>query len=243
MSSAVKNKILKLANCIILFNIISFNVYSGVKPVHTREVIGFEKEHKVDIINTSDEKYLVQVWLEDLSGNKKGLPIIVTPPIFEIENMRAGFIRLLPVSNQLPKNKESVFWLNIQEIPSKKENESQNLLKMAVRSRIKIFIRPNGLGLNGLESASSNLKWSKIIENGKHYLVATNDSPYYLSMGELNVSESGNKQNLTDRFNMVPPFSTQKYIIPEKFENKNITIVHGIINDYGGVNITHENSI
>ncbi len=72
---------------------VSSATIAGVKPVQTREVIGLDKEYKVDVVNTSDESFLVQAWLEDLEGNKKNLPVIVTPPLFEISsNKRVSFV-------------------------------------------------------------------------------------------------------------------------------------------------------
>ncbi|PJI52023.1 molecular chaperone EcpD, partial [Methylobacterium radiotolerans] len=44
----------------------------------------------------------------------------------------------------MPQDKESVFWLNVLEIPPK-DKANQNLLQMAFRSRIKLFYRPAGL--------------------------------------------------------------------------------------------------
>ncbi|WP_050567199.1 fimbrial biogenesis chaperone [Vibrio owensii] len=224
----------KLFTC--LMAIVTFDVMSGVKPVHTREVIGLDNEYKVDIVNTSDNKYLVQAWLEDLNGSKKNIPVVLTPPIFEIENYGTGLIRLLPITNSLPKDRESVFWLNTQEIPQKSKDQGVNRLQMAVRTRIKIFLRPKQLSIQGLKEASSNLVWSK----HDTYITATNDSPYYLSMGELMIETNNNSERLPDRFDMVPPFSTQNYDLPELYQNKPITIKHGVINDFGGINVIHE---
>ncbi len=216
---------------------------AGVKPVQTREVMGLNGEHKVDVINTSDESYLVQAWLEDLDGNKKNLPVIVTPPLFEMTNNGKGIIRLTPITNKLSLNTETVLWLNIQEIPKKKPTESSSVLKMAIRSRIKVFIRPDGLNMSGLEKASEELHLSTVFVDGKKYLSASNNSPYYLSMGELAIIDGDDKYDFPDRFNMVPPFAKQNYLIPDKYKEKNITIRYGVINDYGGLKNIHEKSL
>lgn len=211
-----------------------------MKPVYTREVIGTEGEYKVDIINTSNASYLVQSWLEDLSGNRKKLPVVITPPIFEIQGMEKGIVRLAPITARLPSDRESIFWLNIQEIPSK--TESPNTLKMAIRSRIKVIVRPESLARIGLEEASKNLRFSLRNTNGKRYLIASNNSPYYLSMGELSVLND-KKYVFPDRFNMVPPFGEQRYLIPDGVDNNIMKIKHGIINDYGGIEHVYENNV
>ncbi|MFV0595555.1 molecular chaperone [Shewanella sp.] len=220
--------------------LLCFNTYASVKPVYTREVIGTEGEYKVDIINTSNANYLVQSWLEDLSGNRKKLPVVITPPIFEIQGMERGIVRLAPITAKLPNDRESIFWLNIQEIPSK--TESPNTLKMAIRSRIKIIVRPENVAQAGLEEASKNLKFSLRSTNGKSYLVASNDSPHYLSMGELSIVND-KSYAFPDRFNMVPPFGEQSYLIPDGMKKGIMKIKHGIINDYGGVEHVYENNV
>ena len=219
---------------------LSFNTYASVKPVYTREVIGTEGEYKVDIINTSNANYLVQSWLEDLSGNRKKLPIVITPPIFEMQGMEKGIVRLAPITAMLPNDRESIFWLNIQEIPSK--TESHNTLKMAIRSRIKVIVRPESLARAGLEEASKNLRFSLRKKDDKDYLVASNDSPYYLSMGELSILND-ERYDFPDRFNMVPPFGEKIYLIPDDIKKGIIRVKHGIINDYGGIEYVYENNV
>ncbi len=222
---------------------VSSAAIAGVKPVQTREVIGLDKEYKVDVVNTSDESFLVQAWLEDLEGNKKNLPVIVTPPLFEITNNGKGIIRLTPITNRLDTKKESVFWLNIQEIPRKKATESNNVLKMAIRSRIKVFVRPDNLNMSGLEKASKDLHLSTVLVDGKKYLSASNNSPYYLSLGELSLLDGNDQYRFPDRFNMVPPFAKQTYLIPDEYKDKKIKIKYGVINDYGGLKNIHEKSL
>lgn len=229
---------------ILLFTMVfSVDVYSGVKPVHTREIIGLSKEYKVDIVNTSNEKYLVQSWLEDLSGNASDIPVVLTPPIFEIPALGSGLVRLMPLTKRLAKDRESVYWLNIQEIPKKSESHSGNQLKMAVRTRIKVFVRPQFMSNDGLESASESLIWSSDTSGGNRLLLATNNTPYYLSLGELMVEANGVSERLPDRFNMVPPFATQRYQLPSDFANKELLVKHGVINDYGGVNVIHKTKV
>ncbi len=234
MLSVSINKFFVIYISLMFFSSLSF---SGVKPAHTREVIGIDKEYKVDIINTSKEKYLVQAWLEDLDGNTNNLPIILTPPIFEMEGVSQGIVRLLPIAEDLSKSRETVFWLNIQEIPQKAKNESKNVLKMALRSRIKVFVRPEGLNFEGFQSASEQLVWTKQYINGEHFVVAKNNSPYFFSLGLLKAHIDEEEFDFPDKFNMVPPFGEQKYLFPDGMsEDGEITrIEYGVINDFGAV--------
>ncbi|MCW8346449.1 molecular chaperone [Vibrio sp. ZSDZ65] len=212
----------------------TIELHAGVRPINTREVITTTKEHQVDIINDSAGEYLVQSWLEDSDGNTRNLPLVLTPPIFKLGANERGFVRILPIEGKLAKDRESLFFLSIQEIPKKSETD-QNQLNIAVRTRIKIIVRPEQFDMTGLIDATNNLSWKVIEEEGKKYLQSTNNSPYYLSLGQLKVSNGSASKILDDRFKMTPPFGQQKYAVPNELHSKNITLEFGIINDYGGL--------
>ncbi|MFH0262661.1 molecular chaperone [Vibrio barjaei] len=215
-----------------LFPIIE--AHAGVRPINTREIITTAKEHQVDIINDSASEYLVQSWIEDSDGNTRGLPLVLTPPIFKLGANEQGFVRILPVENKLAKDRESIFFLSVQEIPKKAETD-QNQLNIAVRTRIKVIVRPDQLDMAGLLDAAQNLSWNVIEEDGKKYLQSTNNSPYYLSLGHLKVINGSVSKILDDRFKMTPPFGQQKYAVPKGMHIKNMSLEYGIINDYGGL--------
>lgn len=209
--------------------------HAGVRPINTREIITTSKEHQVDIINDSTGEYLVQSWIEDSDENTSDLPLVLTPPIFKLGANEQGFVRILPIENKLAKDRESMFFLSVQEIPRKSEAADQNQLNIAVRTRIKVIVRPEQFDLQGLLDAAKQLSWKVIEEDGKKYFQSTNNSPYYLSLGHLKAVSGSKFKMLDDRFNMTPPFSQQKYAVPSGINVKNMTLEFGIINDYGGL--------
>ncbi|MCG9788253.1 molecular chaperone [Vibrio mediterranei] len=215
-----------------LFPIIE--AHAGVRPINTREIITTTKEHQVDIINDSASEYLVQSWIEDSDGNTRDLPLVLTPPIFKLGANEQGFVRILPIENKLAKDRESIFFLSVQEIPKKAETD-QNQLNIAVRTRIKVIVRPDQLDMTGLLDAAKQLSWNIIEEDGKKYLQSTNNTPYYLSLGHLKVINGNVSKILDDRFKMTPPFGQQKYAVPKGMDIKNMSLEYGIINDYGGL--------
>ena len=215
-----------------LFPIIE--AHAGVRPINTREIITTTKEHQVDIINDSASEYLVQSWIEDSDGNTRDLPLVLTPPIFKLGANEQGFVRILPIENKLAKDRESIFFLSVQEIPKKAETD-QNQLNIAVRTRIKVIVRPDQLDMTGLLDAAKQLSWNIIEEDGKKYLQSTNNTPYYLSLGHLKVINGSVSKILDDRFKMTPPFGQQKYAVPKGMDSKNMSLEYGIINDYGGL--------
>lgn len=48
--------------------------------------------------------------------------------------------------NMLPNNKESLFYLNVLDIPpNNPANAGKNVIKFAMQNRIKLFYRPSGI--------------------------------------------------------------------------------------------------
>ncbi|MFW2746387.1 fimbria/pilus periplasmic chaperone, partial [Acinetobacter baumannii] len=117
------------------------------------------REVTLQVSNNGSKPALVQAWIDD--GNAKStpdeanVPFIITPPISRVEPSKGQTLRItaLPNASQLNQNKESVFWLNVLDIPPRPEGKKQennevltnNFLQLAIRSRIKFFYRPVSL--------------------------------------------------------------------------------------------------
>lgn len=212
--------------------------WSAVKPLYTRAVaMASAKETSVDIINESQQTYMVQSWLEDLNGSDKNIPVVLTPPVMRLEGGRQGKLRLVVIPGQIPQDRESVYWLNIQEIPPKAKTNGKNILTIAVRSRIKVFVRPDALA-NRTEEIThivDQLRW-RVEKSGRQaWLIVDNPTPFYISFGELTVKSGKQVADITERFNMAPPKASQRYRVPTAYVGKNVTVTYRSINDYGGI--------
>ena len=208
---------------------------AGGRPQLTR-IIAYanDKETPVEIVNDSSEGYMVQSWLEDLNGSDANIPLVLTPPVMKLNAQQQGKLRLIVMKGAIPQDRESVYWLSIQEIPPKAKN-SVNRLVVAVRSRLKVFVRPQGLNTNGSREAVKQLRWSVVQADGKRWLKATNPSPYYISFGELSVGRKQSKATrLADKNRMVPPLGSERYLLPADMNNGNVTVTWSGMNDWGG---------
>ncbi|WP_268628645.1 fimbrial biogenesis chaperone, partial [Escherichia coli] len=96
----------------------------------------------------------------------------------------------------LPQDRESLLWVNVQEIPPTPKQD--NVLQVAIRTRIKLFYRPASLA-GSPEEAASKVRW----ERSGNTLKAINDSPYYLSFSTVSVAGEKIKEP-----QMVAPFAT-----------------------------------
>lgn len=106
---------------------------------------GAHKEANV-IVRNGNQEVLVQSWVD--AGDRAQAPFAITPPLARVLPKQEQLLRILYEGQGLPTDRESVVWLNVQEIPQ--ASTQANTLQLAVRQRIKIFFRPANLPGNAL---------------------------------------------------------------------------------------------
>ncbi|CAI1599302.1 fimbria/pilus periplasmic chaperone [Serratia fonticola] len=198
-------------------------VINGTRVIYPSD----QKEVSVRLDNTGNSPVLIQSWLDTGDINAKPaaikVPFILSPPINRVEGGKGQTLRISYSGGSLPMDKESVFWLNVLEVPAKKQEKSdENYLQMAFRSRIKVFYRPAGLAGNANDAAQA-VTWS--IKGSS--LQAFNPTPYYVSFVSLTV----NGKKIEGE--MVAPRSALTLAIPA---NKGNTVSGEFVNDYGAIN-------
>ncbi|WP_058910917.1 molecular chaperone [Entomohabitans teleogrylli] len=212
-------------------------VDAAVRPLLTRVVAyAADRETAVEVVNGSSETYMVQSWLEDLQGGDSNIPLVLTPPVMKLEGNTQGKLRLVVMKGAIPQDRESAYWLSIQEIPPKAKNPSENRLLVAIRNRIKVFVRPDGLQAGDARVAAAQVTWSIEREGGKNWLKASNPTPFYISFGELAVGNGAGKGiRLEDKKQMAPPKGTMRYLLPQTLKPGKLTVIWSSIHDWGGV--------
>ncbi|MDA5337270.1 fimbria/pilus periplasmic chaperone [Stenotrophomonas maltophilia] len=168
----------------------------GTRVVYSED----DSEQIVKLTNRGDNPALVQNWIDagdpDLAAGSQGVPFLLTPPIVRIEANQGQTLRLMHVpdmAEKLPKDRESVFYLNVLEIPPKRERNGENVLQLAVRTRIKLFFRPGGIvGEPG--DAAGTLTWKLVNGRDVHELIVNNPSSFHVSINEAVVGGVGIKE-------------------------------------------------
>jgi chaperone protein EcpD len=208
----------------------------GTRVVYPLE----QREVTVKLDNDSNAPSLVQVWIDDGNANAKPsevkVPFVITPPIFRMDSKKAQTLRVMYTGDALPQDRESVYWLNVLDIPPKSADSSNaNTLKLAYRTRIKVFVRPGKLP-GKAEDAPPQLTWKIAASpDGKGQAVSvSNPTPYYVSFSEVDV-ESGGHTFKNEQGGMVAPHSS--VVLP--IANMNAVaagakVHYTAINDYGG---------
>ncbi|HVE10420.1 MAG TPA: fimbria/pilus periplasmic chaperone [Paraburkholderia sp.] len=200
-----------------------------------------QREVTVRLENDSKNPSLVQVWMDDGNADAKPgetkVPFLITPPIFRMEPRKTQMLRVIfSGDTSLPQDRESVYWLNVLDIPPKAEPKSDaNSLQFAFRTRIKVFVRPQKLP-GSPEDAPRQLEWKLVpAPQGKgQALSVSNPTPYYVSFSEIDVVE-GSQSWKNETGGMVPPRGTAVIAVP-KMQNVSgkATVRFTAINDFGG---------
>ena len=87
---------------------------------------GNNKEASITVRNMGSDEILVQSWLDNNTpgATSASIPFAVTPPLAHMAAQSRQILRILFKGAGLPTDKESVFWLNVQEIPKTAEGEN-----------------------------------------------------------------------------------------------------------------------
>ncbi|MDX7987258.1 molecular chaperone [Xenorhabdus sp. 12] len=209
---------------VILFYFLSGSIaVAGVVIGGTRVVyLSDKKEVSISVTNPEqDSVYLIQTWIQD-ENDKTKTPFIVTPPLFKLPANNENVVRIVKVGNELPTDRESIFWVNIKSIPKISNSDSNiNQLQIIVNSRLKLFHRPAHLKEHAMV-AYKQIKFKK--ENGK--LVAENPTPHFISFSSLDVDN-----HKINHAGMIKPFGQLSWPLPLKNAQK---VNWKAINDYGG---------
>ncbi|KFF85587.1 fimbrial biogenesis chaperone [Pseudomonas syringae] len=202
--------------------------------LNTTRVIyqGTDKEVSLGVHNSGGGEILLQSWLESpvaAAGTHESLPnlpFIVTPALTRMAGGGRQLLRIIHSGTDMPTDRESVLWLNVQEIP---QTAAENTLQIAVRQRIKVFFRPDGLQ-GDPQQAPERLNWQWIDDTGVH---VENPGPYHVSMLRISIRQHDTELALLDSQMLAPH---QRLNIPLHHTPASAPLLLSFVslNDYGG---------
>lgn len=203
---------------------LSTQVYAGVALGATRVIYPAGQKQTQLAVTNNDEKgvFLIQSWVENANGQKDN-QFAITPPLFSMKGKKENTLRIIDASNnQLPKDRESLFWLNVKAIPAMdKTKANENTLQLAIISRIKLYYRPAGLAISP-DKVAESLRFKRQAKT----LTVINPTPYYATVTGLSVGAVKLENTL------VPPFGEAAIDVPV---NASGGISYQTINDYGAL--------
>ena len=187
----------------------SLDASAGIQVDQTRVIYnGNEKSAALSIHNDTDETWMVQTWLDtgDSSSTPTNLPMQAIPPILKLAGNKDAILRFIYSGTGLPTDRETVYWINVQEIPPASKQE--NVLQIAIRTRVKLFYRPTTLNTT-LQKEVEALSWRK----EGNQLVVTNKGPLHITFGTLTLKNGANKTWKVNA-DMVKPMDSLRINLP-----------------------------
>lgn len=192
--------------------------------------------------NEGDQPALVETWID--RGNPQStpdqveVPFLITPPLFRMDPHQGQSLRIVYTHEPLATDRESLFWLNVLEVPPKPtgaDMAGRNLLQLAVRSRLKLFFRPDGLRGDPLQ-APAQLTWRVVAADAGQALEVHNPTPYYITFNAVTLNVDG-KDYAADT-GMVAPLSTLRLALATlpHAPAAGTPVAYTTINDYGATN-------
>ncbi|MDQ0139727.1 fimbrial chaperone protein/chaperone protein EcpD [Cupriavidus necator] len=210
-------------------------VIAGTRVIYRAQ----ETEATIKLTNEGKAPALTQAWID--TGDPKAAPsaieapFTVTPPVSRIDPGKGQTLRILYTGEPLVQDRESVFWLNVLEIPPKPaaEDAGANTLQLAFRSRIKLFFRPDGLK-GTADEAPASIRWRLVQAGGKPALEGSNPSAYHVSFAKIELT-GGGKTGRFEEGGMIAPGETRTFpLTGEIAPGPDARVRFHTINDYGG---------
>jgi P pilus assembly chaperone PapD len=215
---------LNLSVCLAL-SLFTLPAHAGISLNTTRVIFDGKSQEASVVIRNGERNVLAQSWLEGLAPDSDP-PFALTPSLVKVGAKQQQLLRLIYQGAGLPTDRESVLWLNVQEVP---EAAANNSLQFAVRQRIKVFYRPQALpGTAG--AAPLALKW-KLSDGAKPSLKIANPSAYHVSMVDVKGSGADEAPLALETLMIAPGAEVD---LPLRTPAASGTkIVFDCINDYG----------
>lgn len=196
------------------------------------------RETTVQVTSSGLKPSLVQLWIDE--GDPKSTPedsnapFVITPPLSRVDAGKSQAFRVLalPSAAQLSKTQETLYWLNVLDIPAKPKQEENaapiNYLQIAIRSRIKFFYRPSSIQ-DQVAKAGEKVQWLKRDQQ----ILVKNPTPFFITIKGIKQKLGKNTVDIFPEGVLLEPFSEQSIDLKlNNFEN----LSYVTINDYGGDN-------
>lgn len=202
-------------------------------------------EATVQLTNQNTRPALVEAWID--AGNihstpdSAHAPFLITPPLFRMNANQGQSLRIIYVGGKdaLPNDRESLFWLNVLEVPPKPTGKAagKNILQFALRTRLKLFYRPDGLAPKRSDAARK-LVWTAVEDAGRVGLKVKNPTPYYITLNKVTLVVNGQVHDA--KFGMVAPFANLTLVVPslKKLPETGSKVTYWTLNDFG-VGVKH----
>lgn len=189
---------------------------AGVTAERTRIIFDEgQRETSLLLVNQNSYPVIVQTWIDDgdleSAPDTAQAPIMPLPPVFRLNPQQQRSLRLLHTGQALPKDRESLYWLNLYEIPPQSNEplaEGQTRLTVTLRTQMKVIYRPSALRKDA-EEAPRQLVFRR---HGGSVQVE-NPTPYFITLAGAEVRQGSASLPLPGE--LLVPFSQHTLTPPQ----------------------------
>lgn len=232
-----------LALCLMLFGLsTSSGLEAGLLANATRVIYdAHDREKSLIVANTNTYPVINQVWVDDGSNQIEFAdpPFVVLPAVFKMSAGEMKALRIVYNDLALAQDRESVYWINLYEIPSVASDLSaSNQLHMAMNTRIKIFYRPTALTPMSISAMAASLEFqcrsepslntaqsAPQVQHPTLIIRVRNPTPYHVTFLSLSIASSLPTQldqmqyrklySANQMQNMIAPFSHTEFMLQQ----------------------------
>ncbi|ENA1183107.1 fimbria/pilus periplasmic chaperone [Salmonella enterica] len=160
--------------------VVSQSALASLAADQTRYIFRGDKDALTITVTNNDKERTFggQAWVDNIVEKDTRPTFVVTPSFFKVKPQGHQTLRIIMASDHLPKDRESVYWLNLQDIPPALEGSG---IAIALRTKLKLFYRPEGL-IKNRKGAEEGISLQSR-PDGRTVLV--NTTPYIYAIGSL----------------------------------------------------------
>lgn len=186
------------------------NAQAGVTAERTRVIFEEgQREASLALVNQNRYPVIVQAWIDngelEAAPQTAEAPIMPLPPVFRLNPDQQRSLRLLHTGEKLPTDRESLYWLNLYEIPPQSGEplaEGQSRLTVTLRTQMKVIYRPRAL-LKAAEAAPRQL----VFRRAGDAVQVDNPTPCFITLAGAEVRQGNTSTPLPAE--LLPPFSSR----------------------------------
>jgi len=210
---------------------------AGVLAEGTRVIYPADSDGRSLLIaNTNPWPVLVQTWVDQGEGDPAGAdaPFVVLPAIVRLEPAATQRLRIIHTGEPLPGERESLFWLNLYEVPptdADADADDEASLTLTLNTQLKVLYRPAGLGAP--DDLAAQLQFRLERQDGRWCVWAHNPAPWHASISALRVGGIDGPLAADEADLLLPPFSTRCYRLRDGQPRMDAGIEFSLIGDAG----------
>lgn len=212
---------------------IPFFAFSGVVLEKSRIVFnGKNTVQSYVLVNTNKYPVVVQLWVDDGKFNKNPeltpSPFVITPVMSKMDPKKINSIKVIYSGSNitLPQDHESLFWLNIFEVPPVNKNStSENEVALSMLTQVKLIYRPEQIKIdeNDLIAKFDSLTFRLIKNNeGVTTLAINNPAEYIASLVNIDLRGFENNKPVSFKLNELKSMT----ILPKNTEAVSVGIIN-----------------